>query len=186
MRRQLIVCSLALVICAACATPGGAPKAPEPTPAADARAAAPEEAPVAAGKVAHVEVVPDPELKEDEHRDQWVKHAAGPRLQEQVVRALESRGRFEPTGDVSLRILVTDFRLRPGGREHDRGTTYWWGYPEGSESYTVHVEVEQAGAVVRSFDAAASDSAMGTWNISPDERSERVIQKLADRIASDL
>lgn len=177
MRRRFIVCGLALVVCAACATLGDAPKTPEtiPTPA-----------PEAPGVVAQVEVAPDPQMKEDEHRDQWVKHAAGPRLREQVVRALTDRGRFATNGSLTLRILVTDFRLRPGGREHDRGTTYWWGYPEGSESYTVLVQVEEAGEVVRSFDAAASDSAMGTWNISPNERSERVIRKLAERIATDL
>jgi len=176
MRRPLILSSIALLaclVCAACAAGKGAPSRPTAPPNA-------------ISKVARVEVALHLEMPQDEHRDQWEKYSAGPRLQKQVVRALEERDRFASEGDLLLRILVTDFRLRKGGREHDEGTTFWWGHRSGSDSYAVGVEVERAGEIVRSFDAEVSDSAMGTWNISPTERSEQVIRELAEQIASGL
>ena len=182
MRRPLILGSIALLICAvcaACAAGKGTPSRPE----VPSQATAP---PLAVSKVARVEVAPHLEMPQDEHRDQWEKYSAGPRLQKEVVRVLEEGGRFALEGDLTLRILVTDFRLRKGGREHDEGTTFWWGHRSGSDSYAVGVEVERAGEIVRSFDADVSDSAMGTWNISPTERSERVIRELAEQIASGL
>ena len=94
--------SCALAACAACTTPGGAQKSAEAKPAHAARATGPAEGPAAPGKVARVEVAPDPQMKEDEHRDQWVKHAAGPRLEEQVARAAIDLGFY-----ISISGIVT-------------------------------------------------------------------------------
>ncbi|MCG8590397.1 MAG: DUF4410 domain-containing protein [Proteobacteria bacterium] len=132
------------------------------------------------GAVSRVEVVAHTEMPSGDHRSQWDKYTAGPQLQERVVAVLKERNAYAANGPLSVRIEVTDFRLRSGN------AAFWVGAMAGADYYNVHVEVSRGGRVVRSYDTNTSTSLGGIAYASPTQRTNRLIKTLAVRIVNDI
>lgn len=162
-----------LLVTSMLACAGDGPKeAAEPAPAGASVLAG-------ADKVSSIKVSPGDTIA-SENRGQFDKYTAAERLQTRLTSVLQTSEQFDEAGALTLNVVVTDFRLRSGA------LAFWVGAMAGADYYNVRVEALKDGEVVKTFETNTSTILGGIAYASPTQRSERMINTLAERIHTGL
>jgi outer membrane murein-binding lipoprotein Lpp len=84
------------------------------------------------------------------------------------------------TGDVTVNLTITALRLRSGF------SAFMWGVMAGPDILDVRVSAERDGAVLRDFETGAGSVLGGIAFASPTLRVNRLVNAVAERVATGL